>query len=99
MNKLQELLDKKFPMPEGMSSEGHRLFTVWRDIMAEGYAAGYAARVEEYALSIHTPGYNRGDVLKKCKTLIAAGEEIAALRMFKDATGYSVTDCKNILNL
>lgn len=65
MQKLQELLDKKFPMPEGMSSEGHQLFTVWREILAEGYAAGYADGADHIALTIPTPGYNKEDVLKK----------------------------------
>lgn len=99
MSKLQELLDKKFPMPEGMSSEGYRLFTVWRDIMVEGYAAGYTDRAEEHMLTIPTPGYNREDVLQKCKDLIAAGNSLDALRMYKNATGYSLTQCKNILNI
>lgn len=99
MSKLQELLDRKFPMPEGMSTEGHRLFTVWREIMAEGYAAGYADKAYERALTIPTPGYNREDVLKKCKDLISSGNPLSALRLYKTATGYSLTECKNILNL
>lgn len=99
MSKLQELLNKKFPMPEGMSSEGQRLFTVWRDIMAEGYAAGYADKADEKALSIPTPGYNREEVFKKCKEFIADGNSLGALRLFKTATGYSLTECKNLLNL
>lgn len=99
MDNLQTLLDKKFPMPEGMSSEGHRLFTVWRDIFEEWYKEGYAARAEEYALTIPTPGYNREDVLQKCKQLIASGDSIKALKMYKEATGYSIIECKNILNI
>lgn len=99
MSKLQELLDKKFPMPEGMSSEGHRLLTVWRDIMAEGYAAGYADKTDEEALKIPTPGYNKEEILKRCKDLIASGNSLGALRMYKTATGCSLTECKNILNL
>lgn len=86
-------------MPEGMSSEGHRLFTVWRDIFEEGYNEGYAARAEEHALTIPTPGYNREDVLKKCRELIVAGNSLQALKMYKEATGYSITECKTILNI
>lgn len=39
MSQLQKLLDSKFPMTEGMSSEGVRLFTIWREIFEEGYNA------------------------------------------------------------
>jgi hypothetical protein len=99
MSNLQRLLDIKFPMPEGMSSEGHRLFTVWREIFGEGYKAGYADRAEEHALQIPTPGYNREDVIKKCKELISDGHPLEAIALYKKATGYSATECKSILNL
>lgn len=99
MSQLQKLLDKKFPMPEGMSSEGHRLFTVWRDIFEEGYKEGYAARAEEHALAIPTPGYNIKEVVEKCKTLIACGNPLEAFRLYKHATGYSITECARILNV
>lgn len=99
MDNLQKLLDQKFPLPEGMSSEGHRLFTVWREIFTEGYKAGYADRSHEAALLIPTPGYNRKDVLEECKRLITAGNSVAALKLYKEASGCSLTQAKNILNL
>lgn len=79
MSKLQELLDKKFPLTVNSSDADRRLYEVWRDIFTEGYNA----RKEE-----ETPILEGRDViLKQCRDYYKHGMSIGAVKHYMESTG------------
>lgn len=93
-NKLQQLLDEKWPLENNLS-ESDRLYKIQRNAFSEGYNAG---KEEEKAV-IGNEIYDTKLVRSECRKMIADGNPLSALRLYKTTMGGSLNDAKAILNL
>ena len=104
MSQLQKLLDERYPITVNMSDTELFKMCKYREIFGAAYEMafieGYNARVAEEATPApNNPEYDLKKVLDECRKLIAEGRPIAAIRLYKDTMGGSITEAKAILNL
>lgn len=103
MDKLKQPLDEKMDnIILGIQREGSGAFTYSeiKEVAHKAFSEGYNTRiVEENTPAPGNPKYDLKKVLEECRKLIVDGRPIAALRLYKETMGSSLTEAKAVLNL
>lgn len=99
MDRLQQLLDERWPLNNNLASGDFINRTAIRGAFTEGYNARIAEEKEDHLLDMPTPGYNRKDLVEECFRLKKVGQEKAAISLYRKATGCSNGWAKFVLSI